>query len=221
MSMDPMVRFIGQVNPDAPGTYTLNVAAILEGFVNGVAANEPRIIFDGLVGNIYPFNSTNFQTLQAGDLFMLAGKVSTMGVITVASQNYSTEALSVTLDPSNSVATFRSASGTINFDISKIGDQFNMSSDTGVTRVIIDGLNNFAGQGIGLAAVSLPVQEAAAAAAAAAAAGGGNLSTTVKFDKQVTLRRDAGSSSSVSVMMDGAKTGVDCTEENTQAVECK
>jgi autotransporter-associated beta strand protein len=221
ISMDPLVRFIGQVNPDAAGTYTFNVAAIYEGFVNDVAANEPRIIFDGLVGNIYPFYSTNFQTLQAADLFMLAGKISTMGVITVESQNYSTEAFSVTLDPSNSAATFKSTGGTINFDVSLVGGQFNMSSDTGVVRVIIDGLNNFTGQGIGLAAVSLPVQEAAAAAAAAAAAGGGNLSTTVKFDKQFTLKRDTGSLSSVSVTMDGVKNAVNCAEENAQAVECK
>jgi hypothetical protein len=219
--MDPMVRFIGTVNPDAAGTYTFNVAAIYEGFVNDVAANEPRIIFDGLVGNIYPFYSTNFQTLQAADLFMLAGKISTMGVITVDSQNYSADAFSVTLDPSNSVATFKSTRGTINFDVSLVGGQFNMSSDTGVARVIIDGLNNFTGQGIGLAAVSLPVQEAAAAAAAAAAAGGGNLSTTVKFDKQFTIKRDTGSLSSVSVTMDGVKNAVNCAEENAQAVECK
>jgi hypothetical protein len=221
MSMDPLVRFIGQVNPDAAGIYTFNVAAILEGFVNGVAANEPRIVFDGLVGNIYSFYSTNFQTLQTGDLFMLTGRISAMGVNTVESQNYSTDAFSVTLDPSNSVATFKSARGTINFDVSQVGGQLNMSSDTGVVRVIIDGKNNFTGSPPGLARVSLPVQEAAAAAAAAAAANGGNLSATVKFDKQFTLKRDLESSSSVSVTMDGVKTGVDCTEENAQAVECK
>ena len=218
MSMDPLVRFIGQVNPDAAGTYTFNVAAIYEGFVNDVAANEPRIIFDGLLGNIYPFYSTNFQTLQAADLFMLAGKISTMGVITVDSQNYSTDAFSVTLDPSKSVATFKSTRGTINFDVSQVGGQFNMSSDTGVVNVIIDGKNNFKGDPPGLAKVSLPVQEAAAAAAAA---NGGNLSATNKFDRQVSLRRDTGSSSSVSVTMDGVKNAVNCAEENAQAVECK
>jgi hypothetical protein len=167
--MDPLVRFIGQVNPDAAGIYTFNVAAIYEGFVNGIAANEPRIIFDGLVGNIFPFYSTNFQTLQGIDQFMLAGRISTMGVITVESQNYSTDAFSVTLDPSNSVATFKSNRGTINFDVSQVGGQFNMSSDTGVVRVIIDGKNNFTGSPSGLAKVSLPVQEAAAAAAESAA----------------------------------------------------
>jgi hypothetical protein len=93
-----------------------------------------------------------------------------------------------------------------------------MSSDTGVVRVIIDGKNNFKGAPPGLAKVSLPVQEAAAAAAAA---NGGNLSTTVKFDKQFTLKRDAGSSSSVSVTMDGVKNAVNCAEESPQAVECK
>jgi hypothetical protein len=149
---------------------------------------------------------------------MLAGKISTMGVITVESQNYSTEAFSVTLDPSNSVATFKSTRGTINFDVSLVGGQFNMSSDTGVVRVIIDGKNNFKGDPPSLAKVSLPVQEAAAAAAAA---NGGNLSTTNKFDRQVSLRRDTGSSSSVSVTMDGVKNPVNCAEENAQAVECK
>ena len=218
MSMDPMVRFIGTVNPDAAGTYTFNVAAIYEGFVSGVAANEPRIIFDGLLGNIYPFYSTNFQTLQAADLFMLAGKISTMGVITVESQNYSTDAFSVTLDPSKSVATFKSTRGTINFDVSQVGGQFNMSSDTGVVNVIIDGKNNFKGDPPSLAKVSLPVQEAAAAAAAA---NGGNLSTTNKFDKQVSLKRDTVSSSSISVTMDGVKNEVNCAEESPQAVECK
>jgi autotransporter-associated beta strand protein len=218
ISMDPMVRFIGHVNPDVTGIYTLAVAAIYEGFVNGVAANEPRIIFDGLVGNIFPFYSTNFQTLQGKDQFMLAGKVSTMGVITVESQNYSTDAFSVTLDPSNSVATFKSTRGTINFDVSQVGGQFNMSSDTEVVRVIIDGKNNFKGSPPGMARVSRPVQEAAAAAAAA---NGGNLSTTNKFDRQVSLKRDTGSSSSVSVTMDGVKNPVNCAEENAQAVECK
>jgi hypothetical protein len=93
-----------------------------------------------------------------------------------------------------------------------------MSSDTGVVRVIIDGKNNFKGDPPSLAKVSLPVQEAAAAAAAA---NGGNLSTTNKFDRQVSLRRDTGSSSSVSVTMDGVKNPVNCAEENAQAVECK
>ena len=220
MSMDPMVRFIGPVNPDIAGVYTLAVAAIYEGFVNGVAANEPRIIFDGLVGNINPFYSTNFQTLQAGDLFMLAGKVSTMGVVTVASQNYSTEAMSVSLDPSNPVATFRSARGTINFDVSRVGGQFNLSSDAGVSRVVIDGLTNFTGAGIGLASVGNSARDALAAREAAARAGGGNLDVVARFDKQVAMSREAGVSSSVKVSMVG-DSKVDCAKEAPQAAECK
>jgi autotransporter-associated beta strand protein len=202
MSMDPMVRFIGQVNPDVAGTYTLAVAAIYDGFVNGVAANEPLVIFDGLVGNLRSFYSTNFQTLQAGNLFMLAGKVSTMGVVTVASQNFSTDALTVTLDPSSSIARFRSASGNINFDISRVGGEFNMSSVPGVTQVIIDGKNNFTGSPAGLAKVSRPVQEAASAAASASS---GNLAVIAQFDRQVASRVEAGPSSSVSVSMEPAK----------------
>ena len=202
MSMDPMVRFIGQVNPDTAAIYTLAVAAIYDGFVNGIAANEPLVIFDGLVGNINSFYSTNFQTLQAGDLFMLAGKVSTMGVVTVASQNYSTDALTVTLDPSSSIARFRSASGTINFDVSRVGGEFNMSSVPGVTQVIIDGKNNFTGSPAGLAKVSRPVQEAASAAASASS---GNLAVIAQFDKQVISRVETGPSSSVSVSMEPAK----------------
>jgi hypothetical protein len=218
--MDPMVRFIGNVNPETPGIYTLAVAAIYDGFVNGVAANEPRIIFNGLVGNVNAFFSTNFQTLQAGNLFMLAGKVSTMGVVTVASQNYSTDALSVTLDPSNPVATFKSFGGTINYDVSQVGGQFNLSSEAGVIQVIIDGFTNFTGPGVGLASVRFPVQEAADARAAAAAAGGGNLDVVARFDKQISMQRDAGSSSSVSVSMVG-ESKVVCTEENPEAAECK
>jgi autotransporter-associated beta strand protein len=221
ISMDPMVRFIGHVNPDVAGAYTLAVAAIYEGFVNGVAANEPRIIFNGLVGNIKSFYSTNFQTLQAGDMFMLAGKVSTMGVVTTASQNYSTEALSVTLDPSNPVATFKSFGGTINYDVSRVGGQFNLSSDAGVSRVIIDGLTNFTGTGVGLASVRSPVQEALAARAAAARAGGGNLDVVARFDKQLSLQRENGASSSVKVSMVG-DSSVDCaTDGNSSKTECK
>jgi hypothetical protein len=85
-------------------------------------------------------------------------------------------------------------------------------------RVIIDGKNNFKGSPPGMAKVSRPVQEAEAAAQAA---NGGNLSATVKFDKQFTLKRDTGSLSSVSVTMDGVKNAVNCAEENAQAVECK
>jgi hypothetical protein len=221
ISMDPMVRFIGQVNPDLAATYTMAVAAIYEGFVNGIAANEPRIIFNGLVGNINSFYSTNFQTLQAGDLFMLAGKVSTMGVVTVASQNYSTDALSVSLDPINPVATFKSARGTINFDVSRVGGQFNIGSDAGASRVIIDGLTNFTGTGVGLASVDSPVQAALAAREAAARSSSGNLDVVARFDKQVVKQREVSTSSSVSVSMTGDGE-VDCANDaNSSKTECK
>jgi hypothetical protein len=224
MSKDPTVRFEGSVNPETAGTYTLAIAAIYNGFVNGVAANEPRIIINGLVGDLNAFHSVNFQTLQAANLFMLAGEISAMGVSTVDMQAYSSNALTVTLNPQNSIATFRaSRPGYINFDLSMVGGQLNMGSEPGVVQVIIDGLTNFTGAGIGLAAVRFPVQEAAAAAAqaaAAAAAGGVNLRTTNQYDKQVTLRPDAGSSSSVSVTMDESKDGINCAEESSQTVEC-
>ncbi|WP_114652555.1 autotransporter-associated beta strand repeat-containing protein [Polynucleobacter necessarius] len=203
ISMDPTVRFVGNVNPDTTGIYSLVLAAIYDGFVNGDPAKEPRIIVDGLVGNLNPFYSINFQTLRAGDLFMLAGKISAMGVKTIAAQNYSTDAMTVSLDSVNSVATFRSSRpGTISFDLSMVDGQMNMGSATGVTRVIIDGLTNLTGRGVGLAAVGFPVQETAAVAAAAAAAGGGNLTATAQFGKQFVMNRDLSDASSVSVVMD-------------------
>jgi hypothetical protein len=201
--MDPTVRFIGPVNPDVDEVYSLAVAAIYEGLVNGVESRMPRVIFEGLVGNLKPFYSTNFQTLEAADIIALAGKISAMGVKTVAAQNSSTDAMTVSLDSANSVATFRSSRpGTISFDLSMVDGQMNLGSDTGVTRVIIDGLTNFTGRGVGLAAVGFPVQEAAAAAAAAAAAGGGNLTATAQFGKQFVMNRDLSDVSSVSVVMD-------------------
>ena len=208
------------------------MAAIYDGFVNGDPAKEPRIVFNGLVGNIKPFYSTNFQTLQAGDLFMLAGKVSTMGVQTTASQTFSTDALEVTLNPESSVASFRSSRpGTINFDLGMVGGQMNMGSANGVTRVIIDGLTNFNGTGVGLAVVGRPVQEAAAAAAAAS--NSTNLKAASNFSEQFTFTRNKSETSSVSVIMDeGASTqkenknsnsskgGTSCSEDD-KSVECK
>jgi autotransporter-associated beta strand protein len=225
ISVDPLVRFIGSVNPVAGDIYSLAIASIFRGIIQGQDSERfmPRIEMYGLVGNERAFYSTNFQTLQATDVFALAGKISTMGVTTVASQTYSTNELSVTLNPSDSVARFRSSgsSGTINFDLSRVGGELNMGSAPGVTRVIIDGNNNFIGKGTNLASVGFPSQEAAAAAAAAASgASSGSLSAVARFEKQLA-QREAGSSSSVSVSMDGANTAVNCTEENTQAVECK
>jgi hypothetical protein len=125
------------------------------------------------------------------------------------------------LDPSNPVATFKSARGTINFDVIRVGGQFNLSSDAGVSRVLIDGLTNFTGTGVGLASVGSPVQAALAARAAAARAGGGNLDVVARFDKQVAAQREVGSSSSVKVSMVG-DSSVDCaTDGNSSKTECK
>jgi autotransporter-associated beta strand protein len=230
ISTDPMVRFIGSVNPVEAGVYSLAVAAIYDGFVNGDPTRQPRIIIDGLVGNTSPFHSTNFQTLQAADIYMLVGEISTMGVTTVETQTYSADALTVALNPNNPIATFRaSMPGWILFDLSMVGGEFNMSSEAGVIRVIIDGLTNLRGPGIGLAPVSYPVQEAAAAAeaaakAAAASTGGGNLDVTVKFKQLFVVERDL-QPASVSVLMeeDRSKTkvkeAVNCAE-STSLGEC-
>jgi hypothetical protein len=223
ISVDPLVRFIGSVNPVAGDFYSLAIASIFRGVIQGQDSERfmPRIEIYGLVGNERAFFSTNFQTIQATDVFALAGKISAMGVTTVASQNYSTNEMSVTLNPSNSVARFRSSSpGTINFDVSLVGGQFNIGSQTGVTRVIIDGLTNFKGSGIGLASVGKPLEEEAAARAAAASASGGNLAAAARFDKQVSIQREAGEFSKVRVSMLGDGE-VDCSQESPQAIQCK
>ena len=228
MSTDPTVRFEGSVNPESAGAYTLAIAAIYNGFVNGVSANEPRIIINGLVGNNSAFHSVNFQTLQAANLFMLAGEISTMGVNTVDMQAYSSNALTVTLNPLNNIATFRSTRPNyINFDLTMVGGEFNMSSEPGVIRVIIDGLTNLRGAGIGLAPLGYPIQEASAAAelaatlaakAAAAASGGGNLDVTAKFKQQVLIERDL-EPSRVSVLMDELVRGEEKSKKSTNCPE--
>jgi hypothetical protein len=233
MSKDPTVRFEGSVNPETAGTYTLAIAAIYNGFVNGVAANEPRIIINGLVGNLNAFYSVNFQTLQAANLFMLAGEISTMGVNTVDMQTYSSNDLTVTLNLLNNIATFRSTRPNyINFDLTMIGGEFNMSSEPGVVQVIIDGLTNFTGSGINLAPVRFPVQEAAAAraAAAAAAAAASNtsaLDVTAQLRRQFEMTRNKSDSASVQVSMQKPKTDavdsespVRCAEGAGKTTEC-
>ena len=199
--------------------------------MNGDPNRQPRIIFDGLVGDASPFYSTNFQALQSANIFMLVGEISTMGVTTVETQTYNANALTVALNPNNPIATFRASTpGWILFDLSMVGGEFNMSSEAGVIRVIIDGLTNFRGVGNNLAPLSYPVQEARAAAeaaakAAAASTGGGALDVTAKFKQLFVVERD-NQPASVSVSMDEnvkgktkPKESVSCTE-NTASGEC-
>ena len=108
ISMDPLVEFNGAVNPVSAGQYSLLIAAIYPGFVNGDQNKMPIITFNGQVGNILPFYATNFQTLQAGDLFSLAPATGVInvagGVETTANQNYSTAQLALTPDPTTNHA---------------------------------------------------------------------------------------------------------------------
>jgi hypothetical protein len=145
----------------------------------------------------------------------------TSGVQTTANQNYSTDRMNIVADSRTSATTFKSnQTGQINFDVSKVGGQFNVN---GTGRMIIDGETNFTGSGIGLTGVSLPVQEARAAAAASS---GGNLANTLKLNKLVKLSAADSPSGEVTVAMDGtasetSKTKtVDCAEED-KLLECK
>jgi autotransporter-associated beta strand protein len=191
ISMDPLVEFNGTVNPASAGQYSLLVAAIYPGFVNGDLTKMPTVSFNGLVGNVTPFYSMNVQTLQAGDLFALTPSTGvinvTGGVETIANQNYSTAQVALTPNALTNNVTFKStqgAGGNINFDLSKIDGKFDM---TGRTSVVIDARTNFTGTGIDLLGVRFPVAEAEAAAAAAAAASGGNLANTSKYEIQTSL----------------------------------
>jgi autotransporter-associated beta strand protein len=228
ISTDPMIRFYDAVNPEAAGIYSLAMAAIYRGFVNGDPAKEPLIILRGLAGNLNPFLSTNFQTLELGDVLALAGKISSPGVTTTASQNYSTDKMIAAADTASSVAIFKSiGKDYLNFDLSKVGGANNFTSESGVSRVIIDGRTNFTGGGVGGVSIGFPVQEAEAAAAAAAQSGG-NTANVSKFVRQLALNRAYKDDSSVSVVMDESvqevskekKAGANCREEEKQ-VECK
>jgi hypothetical protein len=221
--MDPLVEFNGNVNGAAANTYSLLVASIFEGFADPGSANEPIIRFNGLVGNIFPFYSANIQTLQYRDRLSTSLDVGGLievkgGVETLAEQNYSTARMNITPDASTGATTFTSSqAGQINFDISKVGAEFNV---VGTSRLIIDGETNFTGSGIGLTGVSLPVQEARAAAAASS---GGNLANTLKLNKLVKLSDADGSGGEVTVAMDGetnTNRDVNCADEN-ETVECK
>lgn len=95
-----------------------------------------------------------------------------------------------------------------------------MSSDTGVSRVVIDALTNFGGTCVGLASVGNPLKEPAVARAAARA-GGGNLELVARFNKKVAMQQAVGASSSVNVSMIG-ETGVNCAiASNSSKTECK
>lgn len=227
MSMDPMIRFYDAVNPESANTYSLVMAAIYRGFVNGDPVKEPLIILKGLAGNLNPFLSTNFQTLELGNVLALAGKISSPGVTTTATQNYSTDKMIATADASSTIATFRSTGKDyLNFDLSKVGGASNFTSESSVSRVIIDRKTTLTGGVCGVS-IGFPVQEAEAAAAAASQSGG-NMATVSRFDRQLALNITYGDNSSVSVVMDDnvqeaskeKKMGADCGEEEHH-VECK
>jgi len=208
ISMDPLVEFNGTLNPVAAGQYSLMIAAIYPGFVNGDLAKMPIVSFNGLVGSIYPFYSANIQTLQAGDLFALTpatGVINvTGGVETTANQNYSSAQIALTANPTTNSVVFKSlagGSGNINFDLSKIDGKFDM---TGKVSVVIDARTNFTGGGIDLLGVKFPVAEAEAAAASAS---GGNLSNVLKVSKLVSLDGSASGDSEVTVEMGEAYSG--------------
>ena len=215
ISLDPLIEFNGTLNPVAASQYSLMVAAIYPGFVNGDLAKMPIVTFNGLVGNILPFYSANIQTLQAGDLFALTpatGVINvTGGVQTTANQNYSSAQIALTANPTLNNVVFKSmagGSGNINFDLSKIDGKFDM---TGKVAVVIDAKTNFTGGGIDLLSVKFPVAEAEAAAASAS---GGNLANVLKVDKLASLDGSASGNAEVTVEMGEAYSGrKDCTTQ--------
>ena len=155
---------------------------------------------------------------------MLVGEISTMGVNTVDMQTYSSNDLTVTLNLANNIATFRSTRPNyINFDLTMIGGEFNMSSEPGVVQIIIDGLTNFTGSGINLAPVGFPLQEAAAARAAAAraaaASGSGALDVTAQLQRQFEITRVRSDSASVWVSMEKPKANTVNSESSVQCAE--
>ena len=241
ISRDPMVRFVGTVNPEGTG-YSLVLAAIYVGVINGTEDQSiiPRVTVNGLVGNVTPFYSTNFQALSAPNLSSLtpasvglAGTVSVVGVETTNTQNYSAEKIAVLAGGNSTVATFRASQpGNIDFNTALVGGSMNMTAESAVTGVVIDGLTNFTSASAGFPGVRFPIREAEAAARAAAAAAasqsGGNLSNVSKFERQLALRNTYEDDSSVTVQMDESvqqpskesiNSSVDCSEEQGN-VEC-
>ncbi len=208
--MDPRVEFNGPVNPDTTDIYSLLVAAVWRGIVdNTISETIPVINFNGPVGNLRPFYSTNFQTLQLTDIN--GGTKSVAGVITVkeavqttAEQNYSTDKMNVSGGASGSMTFTSTRGGQINYDVSRVNGQFNVVGD-GSTRVIIDGNTNFTGTGVGLSGVSRPLierREAQLAAQRAAAASGGNLQTALKISNILSLNEIPSARGGVTVVMD-------------------
>jgi hypothetical protein len=224
MSMDPLVEFNNKLDGDAKDIYSLLVASIFNGFTDTTDdPNYPIVSFKGAVGSIYPFYSANIQTLQFRDRLStsldIGGIINvTSGIQTATDQNYGTGQMNVFVDPVTLATTFKSSqTGMINFDVSKIGGEFNVS---GTGKLIIDGETNFTGSGIGLTGVSKPVQEARAAAAANKSA----LTTTLKVNKLLRLNNDdAGATGEVEVAMgesiqvnDRLANGEECEEGSTQ-----
>ena len=157
-----------------------------------------------------------------------------VGVETTNTQNYTAEQIAVLAGGNSTIATFRASQpGNIDFNAAMVGGSLNMSAETAVTGVVIDGLTNFTSASGRFPGVRFPIREAEAAARAAAAAAaaqsGGNLANVSKFERQLALRNIYGDNSSVTVTMDESvqsqdkgskKTGVDCSDEKTK-VECK
>jgi hypothetical protein len=221
MSMDPLVEFNNKVDGDAKDIYSLLVASIFNGFANN-DDERPVVTFNGPVGSINAFYSANIQTLQYSDRLStsldIGGIINVVsGVQTATDQNYSTDRMNIVADSTTLATTFKSTqTGMINFDVSKIGGQFNVN---GTGRMIIDGETNFTGGGIGLTGVSLPVQEARAAAAANKSA----LTTTLRIDRLLELKNETGAAGEVVVAMDESvqvrdqlASGEECEEGSTQ-----
>jgi hypothetical protein len=182
------------------------------------------------VGNVIPFYSTNFQAISAISISSLtpataalSGVVSVVGVETIATQNYSADKVAVLSGGNSTIATFRASQpGTINFDTGIVGGSLNMTADSAVTGIVIDGLTNFTSAIAGFPGVRFPIREAeAAAAAAAASASGGNLVVASKFARQLRISEKTTQDGSVTVVMDESVRGsVSSCDENTNTVEC-
>jgi hypothetical protein len=181
---------------------------------------------NGLVGNIIPFYWTNFQAISVASIDSLdpklTGIISVVGVETIATQNYSADKVAVLSGGNSAIATFRASQpGTINFDTGIVGGSFNMTADSAVTGIVIDGLTNFTSAIAGFPGVRFPIREAeAAAAAAAASASGGNLVVASKFARQLRISEKTTQDGSVTVVMDENVRGSSSCDENTNTVEC-
>lgn len=157
----------------------------------------------------------------------LAGTVSVVGVETTNTQNYSAEKIAVLVGGNSTIATFRASQpGNIDFNTALVGGNLNMTAESTVTGVVIDGLPNFTSASAVFPGIRFPIREAAAAATAQS---GGNLANISKFERQLALTNTVGDKSSVTVLMDESvqtpgkeinNSSVDCSE-NEKHVECK